>query len=98
MKKNNLDEMQEQELLKIEHNGCWLAFWGLLAVMAACGAYTAWGSRSPALAWSFYPRTGGAAPGPYAVSVCGAYALLCALPLLVDLAEELRWAAERRRQ
>ena len=71
---------------------------GLLAVMAACGAYTAWGSRSPALAWSFYPRTGEAAPGPYAVSVCGAYALLCALPLLVDLAEELRWAAERRRQ
>ena len=34
MKKNNLDEMQEQKLLKIEHNGCWLAFWGLLAVMA----------------------------------------------------------------
>ena len=34
MKKNNLDEMQEQALLKIEHNGCWLAFWGLLVVMA----------------------------------------------------------------
>ncbi|SHJ82214.1 DUF6773 family protein [Hespellia stercorisuis] len=37
MKKNNksqLDEMQEQKLLKIEHNGCWLAFWGLLAVLA----------------------------------------------------------------
>ena len=33
MKKNNLDEMQEQALLKIEHNGCWLAFWGLLAAM-----------------------------------------------------------------
>ena len=31
--KNNLDEMQEQELLKIEHNGCWLAFWGLLFAM-----------------------------------------------------------------
>ena len=30
---NNLDEMQEQELLKIEHNGCWLAFWLLLASM-----------------------------------------------------------------
>lgn len=30
---NNLDEMQEQELLKIEHNGCWLAFWGLLIAM-----------------------------------------------------------------
>ena len=34
MKKSNLDEMQEQALLKIEHNGCWLAFWGLLTVMA----------------------------------------------------------------
>ena len=34
MKKSNLDEMQEQELLKIEHNGCWLVYWGLLAVIA----------------------------------------------------------------
>lgn len=31
--KNNLDEMQEAKLRKIEKNGCWLAFWGLLAVM-----------------------------------------------------------------
>lgn len=31
--KNRLDEMQEQKLLKIEHNGCWLAFWGLFAVV-----------------------------------------------------------------
>ena len=28
--KNNLDEMQEQKLLKIEHNGMWFAFWGLV--------------------------------------------------------------------
>ena len=34
MKKSNLDEMQEQALLKIEHYGFWLAFWGLLAAMA----------------------------------------------------------------
>ena len=34
MKKNsNLDERQEQNLLRIEHNGCWLAFWGLLAAI-----------------------------------------------------------------
>ena len=32
-RKNNLDERQEQILLKIEHNGFWLAFWLLLAVM-----------------------------------------------------------------
>ena len=31
--KNNLDERQELKLLKIEHNGCWIAFWGLLIVM-----------------------------------------------------------------
>ena len=32
-KPNRLDEMQEQKLLRIEHNGCWLAFWGLLVMM-----------------------------------------------------------------
>ena len=32
--KNQMDEMQEQKLLKIEHNMAWLAFWGLLIVMA----------------------------------------------------------------
>ena len=31
--KNKLDEMQEQKMLKIERNGCWFAFWGLLAVL-----------------------------------------------------------------
>lgn len=31
--KNNLDERQEQALLKIEHTGCWLAFWGLLIAL-----------------------------------------------------------------
>lgn len=30
MKKNNLDEMQEQKLLKIEHNACWLSWTCLL--------------------------------------------------------------------
>lgn len=28
--KNKLDEMQEQKLLQIEHNGFWLAFWGII--------------------------------------------------------------------
>lgn len=32
-KTNNLDEMQEQKLLKIEHNGCWFAFWALLVAI-----------------------------------------------------------------
>ena len=30
---NKLDEMQEQKMLKIEHTGCWLAFWGLFAAL-----------------------------------------------------------------
>lgn len=30
---NRLDEMQEQKMLKVEHNGCWLAFWGLFAAL-----------------------------------------------------------------
>lgn len=32
-KKSDLDEMQEQKLLEIEHNGCWIAFWGLAVAM-----------------------------------------------------------------
>lgn len=32
-RKNNLDERQEQELLRIEHNGMWFAFWALLAAI-----------------------------------------------------------------
>ena len=34
MKTNNmLDERQEADLLKIERNGCWFAFWALLAAI-----------------------------------------------------------------
>lgn len=33
--KSNLDEMQEQKLLQIEHRGCWLAFWGLFIAIYA---------------------------------------------------------------
>ena len=33
-KKNNLDEMQEQKLLRLESRGFWLIWWGLLAAMA----------------------------------------------------------------
>ena len=40
--KNNLDEMQEQKLLKLESRGFWLIWWALLAAMAVqllvCGA------------------------------------------------------------
>lgn len=32
-KSNNLDEYQEMTLLKIEHNGYWLAFYGLLIAL-----------------------------------------------------------------
>lgn len=37
MKTSNLDEMQEQKLLKIEHNGYWLAWTGLLAAILIQG-------------------------------------------------------------
>ena len=34
-RKSNLDERQEQQLLEVEHRGCWLAFWGLLIALMA---------------------------------------------------------------
>ena len=39
--KNNLDEMQEKKLLKIEHNGMWIAFWGLFAALLLQAAFGA---------------------------------------------------------
>lgn len=33
-KNSNLDEHEEQVMLKIEHNGCWFAFWALFIAMA----------------------------------------------------------------
>lgn len=30
-----MDEMQEQKMLRIEHNGCWIAFWGLFIMILA---------------------------------------------------------------
>lgn len=42
--------MQEQALLRIEHTGCWLAFWGLLAAMAIQGILGA-GIRELAGEW-----------------------------------------------
>lgn len=41
MKKNksNLDERQELKLLKIEHNGCWFAFWGLVSCDVGAAAF-----------------------------------------------------------
>ena len=32
-RKKRLNEMNEQKMLRIEHNGCWLAFWGLVVVI-----------------------------------------------------------------
>lgn len=31
--KNDLDEMQEKKLLKVEHHACWIGFWGLTAAI-----------------------------------------------------------------
>lgn len=36
-KQNNLDEMQEQKLLHIEHTCCWLAIWCLVAAITIQG-------------------------------------------------------------
>ena len=33
MEERKLDEMQKQTMMKIEHNGMWLALWGLLAAI-----------------------------------------------------------------
>ena len=41
MKKSNLDEMQEQKMLRLEHSGYWLAYAALLAVIVIQAVF--WG-------------------------------------------------------
>ncbi len=48
-KKNNLDEMQEQKMLHIEHNMAWLAWCGLLA--AICGQLLIFGPQGIRYIW-----------------------------------------------
>ena len=37
LRRNRLDERQEQKMLQIEHNGCWIAFWGLaISLFVGC--------------------------------------------------------------
>ncbi len=49
--KNNLDERQELVLLKIEHNGCWLAFWSLFLVIIAESAFLDFDLKAAAGEW-----------------------------------------------
>lgn len=49
--KNNLDERQELKLLKIEHNGCWMAFWGLLLAIVIQQALGQGGMKNIAGEW-----------------------------------------------
>ena len=48
--KNNLDERQELTLLRLEHNGYWLAFWGLFAAMIV-QLFLGWRFREIAGEW-----------------------------------------------
>lgn len=53
-RKNNLDERQEQLLLKIEHNGVWLAFWGLLAAILIQQLAFGWDFKHIAGEWMVF--------------------------------------------
>lgn len=48
-RKNKLDEMQEQSMLHIESKGCWIAFIGLMVVIAAQLVYYGMDSKEQIL-------------------------------------------------
>ena len=49
--KSKLDERQEMALSKIESKGCWIAFWGLLAVMAIQAVVSDFDTKTLAGEW-----------------------------------------------
>ena len=67
----------------------------LFSVIAAFGIYTFYGGVSGKIAFSYFPSLKGAEPSLFGASFFLSYALLCAVPLIIEITEERKWKALR---
>ena len=65
--------------------------WLALSLILLAGAYVLLGLLCGGLSYSYYPSLQLGGFGLYSCSVFGAYLLLCALPLGIELLEQLAW-------
>lgn len=67
----------------------------VLLFLCACGAWLITGWVRGGLHWRYFPSVRGVGAQAYPVSLFIVYALLCLLPLIVDIAADKKWAAVR---
>ncbi|MEA4965724.1 MAG: energy-coupling factor transporter transmembrane component T [Oscillospiraceae bacterium] len=62
-----------------------------LAVLFAAGAYVVLGSALGGISFQYYPVLSGRLTGAYSISIFFCYLLLCLLPMLINVCEDLKW-------
>ncbi|WP_127583783.1 energy-coupling factor transporter transmembrane component T [Paenibacillus koleovorans] len=62
-----------------------------LAAIVAIGGYTLIGAYADAVYFRYFPTMRSVELSVYSVSVFAAYALLCAIPLFINVREDIRW-------
>lgn len=66
-----------------------------LLFLCACGTWLIVGWARGGLHWRYFPTIKGVGAQVYPVSLFAAYAVLCLLPLIIDLAADRKWAVIR---
>jgi energy-coupling factor transport system permease protein len=64
-----------------------------LVFIALCSAYILTGSALGGLTWRYFPTAKGTWSGAYTVSVFAFYLALCAMPVILNFAEDRKWKA-----
>lgn len=67
----------------------------LILLIAAAGFYTFWGGISGEIAFAYFPSVAAEEPSLFGASFFLSYALLCAVPLIIEITEERKWKALR---
>lgn len=62
-----------------------------LLAIALAGGYIVAGNYAKAMYYRYFPSMRGVEMSVYSLSVFAAYALLCAIPILINVREEIRW-------
>lgn len=65
--------------------------WAALLAIVMFGAYILLGSALGGLQYQYYPVLTGQLTGVYSVSIFITYLLLCLLPMLINICEDLKW-------
>jgi energy-coupling factor transport system permease protein len=62
-----------------------------LIYIVICAAYILLGSGTGSLEWRYFPTAKGTWNGAYTISIFAVYFALCAMPLILNVKEDLKW-------